>query len=408
MPPALVRGAAVTRALRVAVAAMLAALAAHGPAMADEPFVLGPGDKLSIQVFKRPDLSGEFRVLPTGDLSLPFVRSLPVAGRPLDEARAAIAARFRDDAFLLDPRINVDVVEVRPIYVSGEVRRPGTFAFQPGMTVLHAISAAGGVRTLELEDLAGRLEVGRLRERLRQGQESIGLALIRRARALAERGDQEDFAVPDGVAEVLADAKAAEAVEQEGDLLRQRNLAFRSQLNVLGSQVAVYREEIQALTDQNASKAREGELVVEESRYLDNLIRQGLSPRTARVNELQRLVVQIEGERRGILAQVARARQEIARLEQTLMTLTNQRQVDISTMVKDASDTVSQQRMAVEEVRASLVEARETLPNPGKPLQGRAEQEYTILRTRGAQGMKISAPGDAALQPGDLVDVPRR
>ena len=408
MLPAAGLGAAVTRARRVAAAALLTALATHGPAAADQPFVLGPGDKLSVQVFKRPDLSGEFRVLPTGDLSLPFVRSLPVAGHPLDEARAAIAARFRDDAFLLDPRVNVDLIEVRPVYVSGEVRKPGTFAFQPGMTVLHAISAAGGVRTLELEDLAGRLEVGRLRERLRQGQEAIGLALIRRARALAERGDRDDFPVPDGVAEVLTDAKAAEAVGQESDLLRQRNLTFRSQLNVLGSQVAVYREEIQALTDQNASKAREGDLVVEESRYLDNLIRQGLSPRTARVNELQRLVVQVEGERRGILAQVARAKQEIARLEQTLMTLTNQRQVDITTTVKDASDTVSQQRMAAEEVRTSLMEARETLPSLGKPVQGRAAPEYTILRTRGGQSVKISAPGDAALQPGDLVDVPRR
>ena len=102
---------------------------------AEDDFLVGQGDKLAIGVHRRPDLSGDFRVQPDGNLALPFVGPVPVAGLTLDAVRLAIVRRLREDASLLDPRISVEMVEGRPISVGGGVRRAGTYPFQIGMTV---------------------------------------------------------------------------------------------------------------------------------------------------------------------------------------------------------------------------------------------------------------------------------
>ena len=386
----------------------LVLILAAGSSRAETDFILGPGDKLLVSVHKRPDLSGEFRVLPTGILSLPLVRSLPVSGRPLTEIRQLLVERLREDAFLLDPRVTIDVVEMRPIFVSGDVRRPGTYGFQMGMTVLHAISVAGGLRSLDLEEFGAQMEVGRLREKLRQAQETVGLAMIRRGRLVAERADGDDFPRPPEIRSFLTEEKATEAHGSERALLIQRNDAFRKQLAVIGSPIGVYREEIDALTEQISAKLREEDLITQESRYVENLQRQGLTPRTSRVLELRRLAVQIEGERHQLAFTLAKAKQEIARAEQTLSSLAAQRLVDITAALKEADDAISHLKVTIEESRSSLIEAREKLPGPGGPVGARTPVEFTILRTRGDGNVSIAARGDTPVLPGDLIDVPRR
>ena len=402
------KAASLGRRLRVAAWLLIAALVFAGPAIAGDEFVLGPGDKLSVVVHRRPDLSGEFRVLPSGSLPLPFVRSLPVSGRPLAEVHQAIVDRFRDDAFLLDPRVTLDLVEARPIYVAGDVRRPGAYPFQLGMTVQHAISSAGGQRTLDIEMFGARLETGRLREKLRQSLQSVGLAMIRRERLRAERADAEDLAMPAGISGFLTENQVREAHDNERTLMQQRTTALRSEIAVLGRQVAVYQQEVQALTEQGEAKLHEGELVAQESRFVENLMKQGLTPRTSRVIELQRIAIQIEGERRQIAVQITKAKQEIARVEQAVGTLTQQRQIEITTGVKDAADLVANLTIGIDEARASLIEAREVLPGPGAPPPGQPLTGVTILRTRTDGVITIAAGVTTPMLPGDLIDVPRR
>ncbi len=108
-------------------AATIFALLGSGAAVAAEDFVVGPGDKLAISVHRRDDLSGEFRVLPGGAVSLPFLGNLPVAGKSVEQVRHAVAQRLREDAALLDPRVSVEIAEMQPILVAGPVRRPGQY-----------------------------------------------------------------------------------------------------------------------------------------------------------------------------------------------------------------------------------------------------------------------------------------
>ena len=375
-----------------------------GGAQAADTFLVGPGDRLSVTVHRRADLSGEFRVLPGGALSVPFIGNLPVAGQTIDQIREALTQRLRTDAALLDPRVSVEIAELQPILVAGMVRRPGQYPFQLGMTVGHALAAAGGMRRFEIEEVSARVEIARLREKLRQGQDTLGITLVSRARLLAEAAGAAAFEIPPAAARQLPEERLRQTVAAEHDILRQRGAAHRSVIDMLAAQNTAYRDEIIALTEQNDIKAREAALLTQEAAYLETLMRQGLSPRTNRVIELARFAVQVEGERRQIMATIARARQEIARLEQARISTLSTRQLEIAIALKNVDDSLATLVVSLEEARTGLAQMRETLPMDDGPLGARGANAITILRLRASAPQRIAAEADTALMPGDLVD----
>lgn len=382
--------------------ALLSALVPHDAQANEDEFVVDQGDKLAIGVYRRPDLSGEFRVQPDGKLSLPFLGPVPAAGQTLDAVRAAIAQRLREDASLHETRISVELIEGRPIAVSGGVRRAGIYPFQIGMTVSHAVAAAGGKRVAELEELSGHVEAGRLRERLRQNRDALAAAQVRQARLLAERQDADSFDPPEEVRAFLLQARWDEVVNSERNLLKQRNDVVRSLTAALTNQIDAYKDEAQALTGQSAAKAREAELLIQEARYIEGLQRQGLSARTTRTIELARLSVQIEGERMQIQSYLAKARQEILRAEHTRTAASNQRQVEITQALREGTDLQHSLAVGIQETQAVLARLREALPESGAPA---GEPTYVIVRAQGALARRIDAQGQTSLRPGDLVEV---
>lgn len=374
------------------------------PSKAVETFVAGPGDRLSVTVHRRADLSGEFRVLPSGALSLPLVGNLAVANRPIDQIRDLIAQRLREDAGLLDPRVSVEISEMQPILVAGSVRRPGQYPFQFGMTVGHALAAAGGLRRFEPDEIGARIEVLRLREKLRLAQDALGVALVRQARLRAEAAEQEELKVSSLTVRHLSEERLRQTVEAEQEIMRRRLAAHTSTITMLATQTTSYEDEIRALTDQDATKGRELQLLTDESTYLDDLIRKGLSPRTSRVSELARFAVQVEGDRRQIQAFAARARQEIVRLEQTRITSITSRRLEIATALKDVDDTIATLRVGIEEGRAGLAQLRDALPGDDEPLGPSQPGVVSILRVRSGPPQRIKAEAQTELMPGDLVD----
>jgi polysaccharide biosynthesis/export protein VpsN len=114
------------------------------PAPQRSSYVLGPGDEVNIQVFGEPDLSQRFKIAVNGRMNFPFLGELNVVGLTTNELEKRIADGLRGD-FLVDPRVSVTITEYRPFFVNGQVKSPGSFPFQPGLTVRKALSLAGGL-----------------------------------------------------------------------------------------------------------------------------------------------------------------------------------------------------------------------------------------------------------------------
>lgn len=109
------------------------------------PYRVGAGDKLHIVVQDLTAVNGDYTVEDTGSISLPYIKQITVAGMTYREIEQGItAALLRQGIMTGDPVVNVGPIELRPFFVMGEVNQPGQFPYRQGMTVLSALSAAGG------------------------------------------------------------------------------------------------------------------------------------------------------------------------------------------------------------------------------------------------------------------------
>lgn len=111
---------------------------------------LGPGDVLRVEIVGEKDLPTEFQVAADGTVSFPYIQDLPVGGLEPQELAKRIRERLIEKQILIDPSVVVSVIEYRSkmVTVLGQVQRPGSFNLLPGMTLLQAVSMAGGFTSI--------------------------------------------------------------------------------------------------------------------------------------------------------------------------------------------------------------------------------------------------------------------
>jgi polysaccharide export outer membrane protein len=106
---------------------------------------LGAGDLIEVRVFQEPELSGIFQVGPQQDIIFPLCKRVVVGGLTANGAAEKLRACLAD-GFMRNPQVSVLVREYnsKKVFVFGEVQKPGTFAFQDGMSIVQALTLAGG------------------------------------------------------------------------------------------------------------------------------------------------------------------------------------------------------------------------------------------------------------------------
>jgi polysaccharide export outer membrane protein len=107
------------------------------------PTTLGPGDRVRVIVFGQQQLSGDFVIGDDGSLSLPLVGRMPVAGLTAGQAEKAMRDRL-GHGIIVNPEVSIDVLQYRPVYVVGEVVRPGGYELVGKGRVINAVALAGG------------------------------------------------------------------------------------------------------------------------------------------------------------------------------------------------------------------------------------------------------------------------
>ena len=107
-------------------------------------YVIGAQDVLDINVWKEPDVSRVVPVRPDGKISLPLLNDVQAAGLTPAQLAAQITESLKK--YVTNPQVTVIVTTINSqrVYILGEVTRPGAFPLIPGMSVLQALSSAGG------------------------------------------------------------------------------------------------------------------------------------------------------------------------------------------------------------------------------------------------------------------------
>jgi polysaccharide export outer membrane protein len=123
------------------------------PIAAGAPYKLGPGDQVRLIVFGDDRMSGTYRVDDGGALALPLLGPVRVAGLTTDAVSRRVAASLAARKLHQTPSVAAEIVTYRPIFVLGEVNKPGEFPFQPGMTAVTAVAIAGGFTYRAVDDV---------------------------------------------------------------------------------------------------------------------------------------------------------------------------------------------------------------------------------------------------------------
>ncbi|OLE65974.1 MAG: hypothetical protein AUG74_12010 [Bacteroidetes bacterium 13_1_20CM_4_60_6] len=119
---------------------------ANSIAMGSSPLLLGPGDELEITVYGAPDLSGHTRISDTGNVSVPLIGYVRVAGLSTSEAEAAIEAQLRQNKIVNDPQVSIYAKDFTSsgISVTGEVAKPGFYSAVGPHRLFDVLQLAGG------------------------------------------------------------------------------------------------------------------------------------------------------------------------------------------------------------------------------------------------------------------------
>jgi polysaccharide export outer membrane protein len=148
--------------LTLVVALAVASAACSGPtrnpklalAPPSEKTIVGAGDVFTMEIVGEKDLPKEYTVSSNGTVDLPYVQTLDVAGLEPQEIARLIRQRLIEKKILNDPAVIVQVKEYnsRRVVLLGQVAKPGTFPLTSGLTLIQAISLAGGLTAIANDD----------------------------------------------------------------------------------------------------------------------------------------------------------------------------------------------------------------------------------------------------------------
>jgi polysaccharide export outer membrane protein len=119
-----------------------------------EKTVIGPGDVFTLEIVGEKDLPREFQVASDGTSDLPYVQTIDVAGLEPQEIARVVRELLIDKKILLDPIVIVQVKEYNSqrVILLGQVSKPGSYPLTAGLTLIQAISLAGGLTAIANDD----------------------------------------------------------------------------------------------------------------------------------------------------------------------------------------------------------------------------------------------------------------
>ena len=116
--------------------------------------LLGVGDVVEVRVYQEQELTGLYRVESGGGFLFPLIGEVTAEGRAPSELAALIAERLRA-GYLRAPQVTVFLKESnsKKVFILGQVKKPGTYRYEEGMSVVQAVALAGGLMPLAAPDL---------------------------------------------------------------------------------------------------------------------------------------------------------------------------------------------------------------------------------------------------------------
>lgn len=372
-------------------------------------YLVRASDKLKIQIYQIPELTNEYSVSADGTITIPQIGEVQVAGLSAQEISAKISDKLIKSGISDKPGTSVAIVESRPIYVLGDVQKPGEYPYRSGITALQAVSLAGGYYRvtdpglLRLERDAINIS-GDFRNLVRR----YYYLVARRARLISELDLKTEINFPSELTNRAEKDRALhQVIDQERSLLRINVDALKHQLNSFESTRDLYKREIEAIDKQIGASKTQTDVTQKELNVVKALYARGLTTVT-RQSELERSHAQIIATEQGFQTLMLRARQNITEVEQKIYTLQEDRRARLSAELQQTRLELEETSNRMDTNRRLMMEAQVTAPilAAGSDDAG-GSREILIVRTENGRKSTIQADDHIELQPGDVLKVQR-
>ena len=319
-------------------ALLVAAPLGHAAAQSSD-YRLGPQDQVEIRVsdlragtgeaYQWTAFNGTFTVGASGKLALPILGEIAAGDRTTADVARTVEDQLQAKVGLAKkPDASIQIVKYRPIYVAGEVDKPGDYDYRPGLTVLKAISLAGGPAKITSDVLLGFVRDALTARGDLRVLEADRLALLtRQARLDAEVKYQDSIMLPPEVKSRLGEPDVARLVREEQSLFETRRNALASQVASLTESQGVLSKEIDSLHLKEVALARQVSLNQKELDQIAGLVTQGIAV-VPRQLAIEQVVGQFESDRLDAVTARLRAQQDLSKAGRDILDLTNNRRSD--------------------------------------------------------------------------------
>ncbi len=372
-------------------------------------YTLGALDKIRLKVLEwRPSrneiyewqaLNDAYTVGPSGSLSLPLIGEVPAAGDTTEELAHKIGQQLKARMGLASvPDIAIEIVAYRPFYIVGDVENPGGYAGRPDLSVLQAVSLAGGMfrkqdRTLrigrELISGGGQLEM--------LDQEEITLA-ARKARLEAELKGEHSIAPPRSS---VANRVTAAAIRLESTIFEARRQVRENQMSALKELGSFLATEEKSILERITQHSKNVALAYEELASVTRLMERQLTTEPRKLSA-HRTIFQLEGDGLRLASDLNRARKDIAANKAALLELSSRTTSEITNELLATQSRLTTVSLDKSTSGQLLMDTASTSPQaPSAP-----GVRYSIVRTRaGAAPVEFEATEHSIVEPGDTIKV---
>jgi polysaccharide biosynthesis/export protein len=372
-------------------------------------------DVIEISVFGLPDLKQRVSVEMDGAISFPLLGTLPVRGLTAAEVREKIRSTLapkvfrqrgpdgRENVIAIEPdQVTATVVEFRPIFVMGDVSKPGQVPYRPLTTVRQAVTIAGGYELMRFRITNPFLEATDLRSRY----DALWTEFVKEQahvwRLRSELGSKSEFdqgALPDAP---IARSRIAEIVSREAQHMEMRRLDDHREKAFLQKGIKQASARITVLSDLQKKQDENAQADQDDLQRAMDLLAKG-SITAPRVQETRRQAMFSVTRYLETQAELLRAEKFRDDLSRQLEHGEDQRKIDLLKELQDATvklNDLSAQLQAVEEkLRYTSVVTSQLVRGKG------ANPDITVIRRTDKGYERLTADEDFRLDPGDVVEI---
>ncbi|MFA6153308.1 polysaccharide biosynthesis/export family protein [Mesorhizobium sp.] len=345
-------------------------------------------------------LGGEFVVSNAGTIVLPVVGTVSVGTMDTAGLAEEISTRIQAKTELVSkPDTTVQVLEYPPIYVVGDVTKPGEYQYRPGLTVLQAIALSGG--ELQPSESQATDEI-RLVGELQGYEAGILRAEARIARLQAEMTGSPEISFP-ALHAGEDSALAAEVFGQERIIFAARANEIDRQSKSLSELRDLFSAEIDVLEEKIKSADMGIKSAEQELNAVKTLVDKGLAI-ASRQSDLERALANYRADRLDQVTAIMRARQNITESTRNLEGLHDKQQTEVAAQMQNEQANLDQLKLTrdiSQKLLLDLLAKKNRLALSGTP----GGAEMTIKRHDGGVETVTAASESTLLGPGDVVEV---